>query len=63
MKALLLIVAFFGAFAFVGAIGHVLGVYENGEPIFDPFTMTMIFVGMIGFFVAKVSLKKFNTPK
>lgn len=62
MRFIYLIVAAIGVVFAFGAIGHILQVSEDGIRDMTE-TVGVVLLGIVGAFVAKVSLKKFNTPK
>lgn len=57
MRIVYMLFAIIGVFLFLGALGYLLDVQENGM---KKETIALVVLGLIGFFGAQVSLKKFN---
>lgn len=60
MRIVYLILAIIGIFLFLGGVGQALNIMDNKM---TPETIPVIIIGIIGLFVGKISLNKFNNQK
>ncbi len=58
MKFFYVFTAVLGFLMLIGAYGQVMGAYEKGIDLFQPFLMEVILIGIIGLVMAIFSIQK-----